>query len=231
MRQRKPIHEQATQPVKAVKRRPSPGLLPPELLDAGVVHFTERVSDVMTANDYELATDEGAVVMDAVSRLGVFRGWRYDFLVGDALRFSIRRDKRLVVFEGLRVLDAKGGLLAEFRQQPTAFSVHFDVVDAEGQLRLKVHQPESEHRRFGVFGPGERVAIIGRDSFGEDTRGRWLEKGTAVDAFDVRFEAPLGGLDRALCLAAAVFVDRLYTSDGDSTADRLLGDRRKPGSW
>ncbi|MCA3014746.1 MAG: hypothetical protein INH41_20375, partial [Myxococcaceae bacterium] len=126
---RRPIHEVSIRRVAAVERRATLGLLPPELLTSRAVHFTERASDVLTANAYELSTDDGAVAMDAVSRLGVFRGWRYDFMVGQALRFSIRRSKRLLLLDGLRVVDAKGAVLGEFRQRPTGFSVHFDVLD------------------------------------------------------------------------------------------------------
>jgi hypothetical protein len=73
-----------------------------------------------------------------------------------------------------------------------------------------------------VLGPKGRVAVLTRSDLGREAGERRPSKGTAVDAFDVFFEAPLDELDRALCLAAAIFVDRLSASGGDNTSDRLL---------
>lgn len=222
---RRSIHDVTTRPVKAVKRRATLGLLPAELLSAGSAHFVERVSDAFTANDYEIDVGDGGVVMDVVSRLNILRGWSYDFATNGTVRFSMKRTRQLLVFDGLRVLDANEAVLGELRQQPTAFSVHFDAVDAAGQHRFSVHQPEDEWRRFDLSGPAGQLAVVTRTD--RSPARRRPKKGTAVDAFELAFVGAPDELDRVLCLAAAVFVDRLYFSSGDNTSDRLLSDDRE----
>jgi hypothetical protein len=232
---RKSIHDVSTRPVKAVRRRATLGLLPPELLTAEAVHVIERKTGALRANDYELRAGDGAVVMDAESRVQVVRGWRYDFLAGGQLRFSMERRKRLLVFDGLHVIDAAGQPLGEFRQEPTAFSVHFEVVDAKGQRRLTLYQPEDAHRRFEVFKDNTLAAVIDRTTEAPVRRVRRASRGEAVESFDLTFVVPLDELDRVFCLSAALFVDRLYFSRGDSTSDPLvrvtLGIRKQDEEW
>lgn len=223
---RKPLQEVSTRPVKAVRRRATLGLLPPELLAAGAVHFVERKGGAMTANDYEVRSEDGAVVMDAESRLQVFRGWKYEFLVGGELRFSMHRSKHLLVLDRLEVLDAAGQRLGEFRQELTAFSVHFQVVDGRGVQRLAVQQPADEHRRFDVFRGDTLVAEISRAAQEAVRRPR---RGQAVESFDLTFLEALDELDRVFCLVAALFVDRLYFSTGDSVTDQLVRSSRRDG--
>jgi hypothetical protein len=47
-------------------------------------------------------------------------------------------------------------------------------------------------------------------------------RGQAVESFDLTFLEALDELDRVLCLVAALFVDRLYFSTGDSVTDQLV---------
>jgi hypothetical protein len=209
---RKPIHEVATRKVKAVQRRaPASQLLPGPLLSASRVDFVERRQLGFTGSDYDVSLPGAGVVLNAESRLHVFRGWRYDFVTGDTVWFSMQRKTRLLLLDGLRVLDREGRLLGEFVQRPTAFSVHFDVLGADGAQRLTVEQPEDRWLRFDIFGPRGLLAVVTRDGPSDDSS-------TSLDRFfEVTFDAPTSEVDRALILSAAVFLDRLYFSDRDNT--------------
>lgn len=213
----KRVAEAETRPVKAVRRR-EPSLLPAELVSARRVHFTERLALNVTGNNYELSVDSGALVLRAESRLHVFRGWRYDFLEGDTVRFSMSRKTKLLLLDGLKVFDANKQVLGEFHQRPTAFSVHFDVVDGAGEPRFAVQQPADTWTHFTIRRGTAVLAEIERSHRVWD--GSMKELLTMQDAFFIEFKAPTDELDRVLIIAAGLFLDRLYFSKADNSGPR-----------
>ncbi|MDP3238093.1 MAG: phospholipid scramblase-related protein [Myxococcales bacterium] len=212
---RKNTADEATRPVKAVRRREAPRMLPPSLFEARHVRFVERFSLNFTGNDYELEDAAGAIAMRAESRLHVFRGWRYDFTVDGDVRFSMSRKTKLLLLDGLKVFDAQKRVLGEFQQRPTAFSVHFDVVDGEGQPRFVVQQPSEVWTHFSVRRGTTTLAEIERSHRRWDGSARELV--TVEDAFTVEFTATVDELERVLIIAAALFLDRLYFSHADNS--------------
>lgn len=212
--QRKPAAAVAnveTRRVKAVKRRAA-RLLPAALLEANALWFSEVSRLNFTGNDYEIGLGPRSPELLAESRLHVFRGWRYDFTEAGVTRFSMSRKSQLLVFAGLKVFDAEKKVLGEFHQRATGFSVHFDVVDAAGTVRLSVRQPADVWTEFTVWRGDRRLAEL----FRCDRPGSSLfEADRVVDAFRLEFHGPTDEVDRALIIAAGIFLDRLYFSRGD----------------
>jgi uncharacterized protein YxjI len=210
---RKNVAEEATRPVKAVRRLARTGLLPASLLESKRVRFIEWASINFTGNDYEVHDDDGAVALRAESRLHVFRGWRYDFTEDGSVRFSMSRKTKLLLLDGLKVFDANKRVLAEFQQRVTAFAVHFDVIDEQGTARFVIEQPADAWTRFAVRRGSTQLAAIERDHRVWDGSLKHL---TMRDAFSIWFQAPTDELDRVLIIAAALFLDRLYFSQNDN---------------
>lgn len=209
------VDEEATRPVKAVRRR-SAGLLPPRLMETRRVSFMELRSFNFSGNDYEVCDDAGGVVMRAESRLHVFRGWRYDFTLGGETRFSMSRRTQSLLLDGLKVSDAKGAVLGEFQQQPTAFAVHFDVIDGQGTPRFAVRQPAETWTRFSIERGKTTLAEVARSHRVWD--GSLAETIRVQDAFEISFRGTTDELDRALIITAGLFLDRLYFSQEDNSS-------------
>lgn len=142
----------------------------------------------------------------------IFKGWHYEFVdATGALRFSMRRGWRLLSHR-LRVFGDDGRLLARLEQRPSLMALHFDVFDAEGNLRLELTQPANIFTRFHALKDGREVAQIEREY--RTWRDAWKHKLSVRDAFNiVSIDPSLDELDRLSLIAAALFFDRLYFTD------------------
>lgn len=168
-------------------------------MQARVVAFAERPRFGLTGSDYDF--DVGSTQLTARSKLGLVRGWKYEFVDGNRTLFSMRRGKRLLLLERLTIRDANDEVLATFGQRATGLSVHFEIFDATGELRLELRQPADLWSRFDLSRGGVDVATISR---------RDRHHGTVE-----LLEPTLDEFERVLTLAAAVFVALVYFSPGD----------------
>jgi len=199
---RRPVADQKTvrRPAVARRRAQAPDLTPESFRGARVVNFVERPRLGFAGSDFEFDLG-GSVSLVARAKLGLVRGWQYDFVEGDTTLFSMKRGKRWLLLERLTVRSADDEVLATFVQRATGLSVHFEVFDATGALRLELRQPAELWSRFDVSRRGVDVATISR----VDRRAGIIET----------LDATLDELDRLLTLAGAVFVALVYFSPGD----------------
>jgi uncharacterized protein YxjI len=109
-------------------------------------------------------------------------------------------------FQRLEVSRADGRLLGIVQQRLSLLSKRFDVLDASGQLLLTVSSPVWRPWTFSFEHQGRDVARVEKK-----WSGLLREAFTDADRFRVQFSSSeLGADERALVLAAAVFIDVQY---------------------
>ena len=171
---------------------------------------------VETRNSYELSTARGPLGFAAEQGKGFFGfvarqylgHWRdFEILVFDAVRAPVLRVHHPFrwFFSRLEVWTPEGQLLGALQQRFSLLHKRFDVEDARGQVVLSVESPLWKPWTFPFMRGGTEVGVI---------RKRWagvlLEAFTDQDRFSLDLTAGLPEGERALLLAAALFVDLRY---------------------
>lgn len=110
------------------------------------------------------------------------------------------------LFQRLEVFAADGRPVGALQQRWSLFSKCFDVLDASGRTLMTVRSPLWRPWTFTFERNGSPVAVVSK---------RWggllREAFTDADSFRVEFgAADLGPDERALLLAAALFIDLQY---------------------
>jgi len=109
-------------------------------------------------------------------------------------------------FQRLEVYGADGRVLGAIQQRWSFFSKTFDVSDATGRVILHVSSPLWRPWTFAFERDGQELARVEKKWTGALT-----EIFTDADRFRILFQSPQLGLDeRALVLAAALFIDLQY---------------------
>lgn len=219
-----PVAEQATRPVKAVKRRPKAvarlGLLPEEALGARSYRFLETkgpwgLQSDFTTNRYEVQLEDRTPVLQTPRRFSLVPGWHFEVRdLAGALRFALSLGLQKLVMRKVRVLSPGGEELGRIEQRFSMMDVKFDVLDPDGSLRFRLFQPADRYTVYELYDGDFRVARISKDrappvkSLGELLR--------FDDAFRVDLESStLDERDRVLAISAALFMDRVFHTEKD----------------
>ena len=109
-------------------------------------------------------------------------------------------------FQRLEVVGADGRALGAIQQRFAVFSKRFDVMDPSGRLLLSVSSPIWRPWTFVFERDGHALARVEKK-----WSGMLREAFTDADTFRIAYESPILGLEeRALVLAAAIFIDLQY---------------------
>ncbi|WP_394823122.1 phospholipid scramblase-related protein [Pendulispora albinea] len=168
-------------------------------------------------NKYEVLTAEGHPVLyaaesgkgfGAVLARQFFGHWRtFEIHVFDMYRNPVLRAVHpfRFFFQRLEVFDASGNLLGAIQQRFALFSKRFDVLDPAGNLLFTVSSPFWRMWTFPFERAGRQVAVIAK-KWGGVVR----ELFTDADTFRVDYQPELSPPERALVLAASLFIDLQY---------------------
>lgn len=170
-----------------------------------------------TRNKYAIETEQGQTLAFAAEQqkgvlgflvrqfLGHFRSFEIHFF--DAARQPILRAVHPFRwwFQRLEVFDHAGLLLGAVQQRFAIFSKRFDIQDARGQVRMAVRSPFWRIWTFVFEREGREVARIEKK-----WAGLLAEGFTDKDRFRIQYGPEVGGDERQLLLAAAIFVDLQY---------------------
>jgi uncharacterized protein YxjI len=170
-----------------------------------------------TRNKYEVCDAQGSVIGFAAEQgrgllavlmrmfLGHFR--TFDIHIFDAQRQAQYRAHHpfRFLFQRLELFDAGGTYLGALQQRFAIFSKHFDLLDASGGLSMEMRSGFFRIWTFPFFRAGAEVARIEK-KWG----GMLREVFTDADRFRTTFTPAVRGQERALILAAAIFVDLQY---------------------
>lgn len=208
-----PVADQATRPVKAVKRRPRPlGLLPEEALEAKCFRFLETnlgwgLRSSLASDRYEVQLGDRTPVLYTPPRV---LGWRFEVRdLGDGLRFTLSLGLQRLVMRKLTVRTPEGEELGRLEQRFSLMEVKFDILNPDGSLRFTLYQPAEKYTVYEVRDGDFCVARISKDK-GPAMKGL-RDVLTFADAFRVDLESSrLDERDRVLIIAAAVFMDRVF---------------------
>ncbi|WP_394835323.1 hypothetical protein LVJ94_00160 [Pendulispora rubella] len=168
-------------------------------------------------NKYEILTTEGQPILYAAEQgksvaamvLRQFLGhWRsFELHVFDMHRTPILRAVHpfRFFFQRLEVYDAAGRFIGAMQQRFAFFSKRFDVLDASGHVLFSVSSPFWRVWTFPFERAGRQVAVIAK-KWGGVLR----ELFTDADTFRIDYGAELNPDERALLLAAGLFIDLQY---------------------
>ncbi len=220
-----PVAEQATRPVKAVKRRPPApaprGLLPAEALQGSCYRFVETNlgwgrKTSLTTNRYEVQLGDRTPVLYTPQRFSLSPGWRFEVRdLRDALRFTLQLGLHKLVMRKLTVRTPGGEVLGRLEQRFSLMEVKFEVLNPDGSLRFTLYQPAEKHTAYDICRGDAWVAHIARDEappmVGPGDMLRF------EDAFRVDLAtSTVDEVDRVLIIAATLFMDRVFhTGDMD----------------
>ena len=110
------------------------------------------------------------------------------------------------LFQRFEVRDASGRLLGALQQRFAFFSKRFDVEDGNGSLRMTMTSGLFRIWTFPFERNGQKVAEV-RKRWGGILREAFTDK----DKFELElFDASLSDADRALLIAAAMFIDVVF---------------------
>lgn len=170
-----------------------------------------------TRNQYELRDQAGQVIGYAIEQgkgllgalfrmfLGHFRRFDIDILDAERqVRFRAHHPFRWF-FQRLEISDAAGKRLGALQQRFAIFSKRFDLLDARDQVVLQMRSGLFRIWTFPLFRDDTEVARIEK-KWGGVLR----EAFTDADTFLTTFTPAVRSTERALILAAAIFVDLQY---------------------
>ena len=173
-----------------------------------------------TRNKYEIASESGGVVAFAAEQqkgiagvlfrqfLGHWRTFDILFFAPDRQAFLTAHHPFRWFFSRLEILDAGGRLLGAIQRRFSILTKRFDVEDANGRVIMQVASPFWRIWTFPFMSPGSgrEVARVTKK-----WAGLLSEVFTDKDNFAVEFlDAELGESERALVLAAALYIDLQY---------------------
>jgi uncharacterized protein YxjI len=170
-----------------------------------------------TRNQYEVRDRDGAVLGYAVERAKGVLGALLRFVLGHWRRFDIDildAERRPLFrahhpfrffFQRLELFDAADKPLGALQQRFALLSKRFDLLDAQGNLALEMRSGLFRIWTFPLFRAGTEVARIEK-KWGGVLR----EAFTDADTFATTFTPAVRSGERALILAAAIFVDLQY---------------------
>ena len=173
-----------------------------------------------TRNKYEIASESGGALAFAAEQqkgiagflsrqfLGHWRSFQIKFFSPDKQEFLTARHPFRWFFQRLEVIDAGGRLLGAIQRRFSILTKRFDVEDANGRVIMQVASPFWRLWTFPFvsISSGREVARVSK---------RWAgvlnEVFTDKDNFAVELLDPgLGDAERALVLAAAIYIDLQY---------------------
>ncbi len=192
-----------------------------EILASDELHVVQRrelmeLLGVETRNKYELRSPDGRVlgfaaeqgkgVLASVMRYfaGHWRTFELHFFDGQRQVFLKALHPFRWFFQRLEVTDADGRLLGAIQQKFGLITKKFDVEDASGRVILTMSSGLFSPWTFPFARDGQEVAKIEKK-----WSGFFAEALTDADKFRILF-GTTGATERALLLAAAVFVDLQY---------------------
>ena len=171
-----------------------------------------------TRNKYEIATESGGALAFAAEQqkgiagflfrqfLGHWRTFQIKFFSPDRQAFLTAHHPFRWFFQRLEVLDSGGRLLGAIQRRFSILTKRFDVEDANGRVIMQVASPFWRMWTFPFMARGAEVACVQKK-----WSGLLAEAFTDKDNFAVEFlDADLGESERALVLAAALYIDLQY---------------------
>lgn len=210
------VANEATRPVKAVKRRATKlGLLPEAALTARAFRFLETnlgwgFESDFTTHRYEVQLDDRTPILQAPPRFSLLPGWRFELLdLADRPRFTLSLGLQKLVMRTLTVLAPDGEVLGRLEQRFSLMDVKFDILNPDGSTHFTLYQPSDVFTRYEVRVRDACVARISKDR-PDRTRG-FRDMMAFEDAFKVELESSLlDERDRVLLIASAIFMDRVF---------------------
>lgn len=157
---------------------------------------------------FAFAAEQGKGGLAFLARmfLGHFRTFEIHFF-DDARRLVMRALHPFrFFFQRLEVMRHDGSPIGAIQQRWAFFSKRFDVTDPSGRVLLRVSSPLWRPWTFAFERDGRTLSRVEKK-----WSGMLQEAFTDADRFRVAFESPELGIDeRALVLAAAIFIDLQY---------------------
>lgn len=185
------------------------------------VHQVREVAELFgfeTRNKYQIvdaqktpiayAAEQGKGVLGFLFRqwLGHWRRFDIHFMTPTRQTFMIAHHPFRFFFQRVEVNDAQGRRLGAIQQRFAIFSKKFDVENERGQVILEVASPLLKFWTFAFASRGREVALVQKK-----WSGLFNEAFTDKDVFAVTYNDPtLGGNERLLVMASALFIDLLY---------------------
>lgn len=178
-------------------------------------------------NKYEVLTADGQPILYAAEQgkgLGAmlarqfFGHWRsFEINVFDVYRNLVLRAVHpfRFFFQRLEVHDAGGRLIGALQQRFAFFSKRFDVLDASDNVLFTVSSPFWRVWTFPFVRSGREVAVIAK-KWGGVLR----EIFTDADTFRIDYQPELSPDERALLLAAGLFIDLQYFEQNAESQSR-----------
>lgn len=216
------IADQATRPVKAVKRKPvsSLGLLPGEALNARCFRFLETnlgwgVKSDLTTDRYEVQLEDRSAVLYTPQKLSLLPGWHFEVRdMSEVLRFTLSLGLQKLVMRKLTVFTPEKEELGRLEQRFSLMEVKFDILNPDGSIRFTLYQPAEKFTVYEIRDGDFCVARISKDQPPPMKGIRDVMK--FEDAFRVDLESStLDERDRVLIIAAAIFMDRVFHTGED----------------
>jgi uncharacterized protein YxjI len=170
-----------------------------------------------TRNQYEVRDPAGTVIGYAIEQGKGLLGALFRMFLGHFRRFDIDildAERRLQYrahhpfrwfFQRLELFDPQGTYLGALQQRFAVFSKRFDLLDARNQHALQMRSGLFRIWTFPLFRADAEVARIEKK-----WSGVLREAFTDADTFLTTFTPAVRGTERALILAAAIFVDLQY---------------------
>jgi uncharacterized protein YxjI len=177
----------------------------------------EVLLDVEGRNKYEIRSAEGAPVGFAVEQGKGLLGLLFRQLLGHWRRFELvlfdaRREERYrarhpfrFFFQRLEVYDTRGRLVGALQQRFSLLRRRFDVEDAQGRVVMEMVGPWLKPWTFPFTRDGVEVGRVEKK-----WSGLVKEAFTDADNFRVAWDARASEDERALLLAASLFIDLQY---------------------
>ncbi|MBL9038209.1 MAG: hypothetical protein JNG84_06845 [Archangium sp.] len=172
---------------------------------------------IETRNKYEIrdasgspigfAAEQGGGLLAILARQFVGHWREYDIMLFDAARqmaFRAHHPFRFF-FQRIELFSAAGEFLGALQQRWAFFSKRFDVEDARGNVVMEMRSGLLKVWTFPFFRGEAEVARIEK-KWGGVLR----EAFTDADTFNLSFGSVASAAERALLLAAAIFVDLQY---------------------
>ena len=173
-----------------------------------------------TRNKYEIASESGATLAFAAEQqkgiagflfrqfLGHWRTFQIKFFSPDRQAFLTAHHPFRWFFQRLEVLDGGGRLLGAIQRRFSILTKRFDVEDANGRVIMQVASPFWRMWTFPfvAVASGREVARVSKKWSGLLTEVLMDKDNFAVELLD----AELGESERALVLAAAIYIDLQY---------------------
>jgi uncharacterized protein YxjI len=171
-----------------------------------------------TRNKYEIASESGGALAFAAEQQKGLAGFLFRQFLGHWRTFQIKffsPDRQVFLtahhpfrwfFQRLEVFDGGGRLLGAIQRRFSILSKRFDVEDASGRVIMQVASPFWRIWTFPFVVDGREVARVTKK-----WAGVLSEVFTDKDNFAVELLDPgLGDTERALVLAAAIYIDLQY---------------------